>query len=751
MKNLHKKHHWLGRILASDPGKIRLLKAGRATISLIASVFSTLLILRTAGLALFTPAIVSGLVGMLGIMVVMDDTLSKKKLTTLLLGISAMIGITLGSVLAGNSFYIDVLLILSIFGSFYLTRFGVRYFSLFIIAFITVYFSSVLKLTADQLPWFFMGIWIGVVYAFLFNFLLFQATAKNLKRSLHSFHIQSNLTFNLLIKGLQENGLSDKERENLRKHVLKLREYAIIVSGYIKDEDVQVLWPGLKSAELRLYVFDTGMLIETLADSIQRLKNAEALEIDELRRLLVWVMEALRDAEVLANHYQNRNLEEAELAVQALRLLIIDLFNRKEKPEGWLFLIRRIESIANYVIEGAMTIQQSLHTKKNLVIENKLNLDSDEADEMNKLSDHVYEKIDEEIDHVEDIDSEDNDDDKKDQGLKPSTKKAYQALVAGVLSIIVGQLISPIQPYWVLLTAYIVLLGTESIGRIYTKGVRRSVGTVAGAVIGFVMAKILSGQSELEVIMIFVVVFLAFYFIETSYTLMSLFITMLIAFMYDLLLGGITFSLMSARVLDTIAGAAIAFGVSMVIFPKKTKTKVSETVNDYLEDLKPYVTEYVRSFREEVNVKELSESGINLDKKLKIIMDEAESLLHRPGSPSDTTITRWITVMSAINYYAKHLVASSYRKGFDYPEELIDSFKQIEEKLELNIELIISLLKGDENDGTVYGLEKEREQIERLAPTRKQSQQDLIHHLYYVWRINKTLVELGMELDAGKK
>jgi len=747
MKDLHRKHHWLGRILASDPGKIRLHKAGRATISLIASVFTTLFILRTAGLALFTPAIVSGVVGMLGIMVVMDDTFNKKKLTTLLLGISAMIGITLGSLFAGNSLYIDVLLVLSIFGSFYLTRFGVRYFSLFIIGFITVYFSSVLKLTADQLPWFFIGIWIGVVYAYLFNFLLFQATAKNLKRSIHSFHIQSNLTFNLLIKGIQENGLSEKERANLKKHVLKLREYAIIVSGYIKDEDVQELWPGLIPAELRLYVFDTGMLIETLADSIQRLKNAEALEIDELRRLLVWVMEALRDAEVLAYHYQNQNLQEAELAVQALRLLIIDLFNREEKPEGWLFLIRRIESIANHVIEGAMTIQQSLHGKKDLVSDRKVNKGSEEAEDEK----YIYKKMDEATDHVTQKESEESVDDKNDEGLKPSTKKAYQALIAGVLSIIVGQFISPAQPYWVLLTAYIVLLGTESVGRIYTKGVRRSVGTVAGAVIGFVIAKILSGQSELEVIMIFVVVFLAFYFIETSYTLMSVFITMLIAFMYDLLLGGITFTLMSARVLDTIAGAAIAFGVSMVIFPKKTKTKVSETVNEYLEDLKPYVTRYVRSFREEVIVKELSESGINLDKKLKTILDEAETLLHRPGSPSDTTITRWITVMSAINYYAKHLVASSYRKGFEYPEELIDSFKQIEEKLELNIELIISLLKGVENDGTVYGLEKEREQIERLAPTRKQSQQDLIHHLYYVWRINKSLVELGMELDAGKK
>ncbi|WP_423410566.1 FUSC family protein [Heyndrickxia sp. MSNUG] len=744
MKDLHRKHHWLGRILASDPGKIRLHKAARATISLIASVFTTLFILRTAGLALFTPAIVSGVVGMLGIMVVLDDTYTKKKLTTLLLGISAMIGITLGSFFAGNSIYIDVLLILSIFSSFYLTRFGVRYFSLFMIGFITVYFSSVLKLTADQIPWFFMGIWIGVGYAFLINFILFQATAKNLKRGILSFHIQSNLTFNILIKGIQENGLSEKERENLRKHVLKLREYAIVVSGYIKDEDIHELWPGLRSAELRLYVFDTGMLIETLADSIQRLKNAEALEIDELRRLLVWVMETLRDAEVLAHDYQNQNLQEAELAVQSLRLLIIDLFNSEEKPEGWLFLIRRIESIANHVIEGALTIQQSLLGKKDLEFENELSVGSVETEENN------YEKIDEAADHVAGKESDESVDN-KDQGLKPSTKKAYQALVASILSIIAGQFLSPGQPYWVLLTAYIVLLGTESIGRIYTKGVRRSLGTVAGAVIGFVMAKMLSGQSVLEVFMIFVVVFLAFYFIETSYTLMSVFITMMIAFMYDLLLGGITFTLMNARILDTVAGAAIAFAVSMVIFPKKTTTKVSETINDYFEDLNLYVAEYVRSFTEEVNVKELSERGINLDNKLKTIMDEAETLLHRPGSPSDTTITRWITVMSAINYYAKHLVASSYRKGFDYPEHLLAIFKQIEEKLEHNIELIISLLKGEEKDDPILGLENEREQIERLAPTRTQSQQDLIHHLYYVWRINKSLVELGMELNEGKK
>jgi uncharacterized membrane protein YgaE (UPF0421/DUF939 family) len=722
MRELHRKHDWLGRLLASDPGKIRFYKASRATVSLIASVFTTLLIMRAAGNPVITPAIVAGMTGLLGIMAIMDDTKEKMKVTTLLMAPSAMFGITIGS-LSGNAYYIDVMMIIIIFCSFYLTRFGVRYFSLSMIAFMTVYISSVLKLHSNQLPWFFAGITIGILYAYVVNFILFQGTAKNLKKSIRSFHFQSNLTFNLLLSAMKDPQVSMKRKKDLQKNVLKLKEYAVIVSGYIKAEDVKEMWPGLTTAQLRLYVFDTGMLAETLSDSIRSLKNADAQDLEEIRPLLIEVTQALREAEVLAPHNEEQNLEGAERAVQKLRLMILDLLNRDQEPKGWVFLIRRIESIANHVIEGATTIQQSLDNKKTVQAapaESEEELDEDAP--------------------------------KDEPGLKPSTKKAYQALAAGVLSIIIGQFISPTQPYWVLLTAFIVLLGTESIGRIYTKGFQRSLGTIIGAVIGFLMAKLLSGQPVIEVILLFAVIFLAFYLLTVSYTMMSLFITMLIAFMYDILLGGITFELIGSRVLDTIAGALIALVVSTIIFPKKTKQKVAESINEFLTELKPYVTEYVKSFREDVNVKELSEKGFTLDQKLQAIKDEAQTLMQRPGSPAHTDMTRWFTVLSAINYYAKHLVASSYRKGFDYPEELVEVFKKTEEKLGHNMDTLMDLLKRSElEEPVMYSLEIEQEQIERLAPSRKQSQRDLIHHLYYVWRINHSLLELGTELGAREK
>ncbi|WP_188454791.1 FUSC family protein [Virgibacillus oceani] len=721
MKYLHIKHHWFGRLLASDPGRVRFQKAGKATISLISSVFTTLFILNAAGISLLTAAIVSGMVGMMGIVIVLDDTKTKKQVTTLLLAVSAATGVTFGSILSGNAFYIDVLMVLIIFSSFYFSRFGVRYFSICMIGFITVYFSSVLKLPLNQLPWFYIGISIGAVYAFLYNFILFQDSAQVLKRSIRSFHIQSNLTFNILIRAIQDTKLDPERMKSLEKNILKLREYARIVSSDLKEQDVKEVWPGLKTSQLQLYVFDTGMFLETLTDSIYSLKKANALEIEKLRRLLVWVITALRDAEVLAPSYDNRNLQEAEKAVQALRFVLIDLLRREEQPSGWLFLIRRIESIGNHVIEGAMNIQQSLQDGK---------------------------VVEEDIEESEEDESKDEDSSRE---LKSSTKKAFQALAAGILSIIAGQIISPTQPYWVLLTAFIVLLGTESIGRTYKKGFERSFGTIIGAILGFVLAKLLSGHSTIEIILLFTVIFAAFYLVTVSYTLMSAFITMLIAFMYDILLGGISFTLIGARVIDTIAGAAIALGVSSVIFPKRTRDKVADAIDDFLTELKPYVTLYVKSFREKINVKELRDSAFEMDKNLQSIKDEAEPLLQRSEAVSQTDINRWITIFTAINYYARHLVASAYTKNFEYPVEIEEVFKQMEEKLDHNFNVLSKLVKGPKQSAVVYNLKVEREQIERLAPGRNQSHHDLIHHLYYVWRINQSIVALGIEFGAEEK
>ncbi|ASF40496.1 hypothetical protein CEH05_15590 [Halobacillus halophilus] len=722
MKQFIYRSYWLRRLLASDPGRKRLNQAGKATISLISSVFTTTLILNLLGFEPLLPSIISGIAGLMGIMVVMDDTKEKKQVTTLLLALSAGCGVTLGSLLAWNAILVSALMIAIIFSAFYFSRYGSRYFSLGMIGFFTVYFSSFLKLSPAQFPLFYLAIAIGIIYAFLYNFVIFKDSVQLLKRSMRSFHRQANLTFQLLIEIIKDPETSESRVRKLEYNVRKLREYANNVSTDLSAQDIKGIWPGLTAKQLKLYVFDTAMFVMTLADSLQKLKKDDALEMAELRKLLVQVISTLQAAEVLDQDYKEKNLAEAEYVIRSLQDFINDLFNKQpSQPEGWLYLLRRIEAIAAHVTEGALLIQYSLQA-----------IDIPDAD-------------------LEDEAEEDEEDEKEDKGLKPTTKKAIQSLIAGTIAIIVGYLISPIQPYWVLLTTFIVQLGTETVGRTYLKGLERSVGTLIGAVIGFILASLVSGHSTLEVILLFAVIFLAFYLLTVSYTIMSLFITMLIAFMYDLILGGISIELLGARVIDTIAGGAIALGVSAFIYPTKTMDKVSEAFTDYLNELESYVNQYIQSLKRPTGVKDLAGLAFELDGKIQTIEDESKPVLQGPGARKYSGLPRWITIFTAINYYAKHLVASSYQKNFYYPKEVSSVFLSVEEKFTHNIQVLTKMIETDEWAGTMYDLQEEREKIERFAPDYQENQGDLVHHLYYIWKINQSLLMMGEHMGVDKR
>ncbi|MGF2616103.1 FUSC family protein [Rossellomorea vietnamensis] len=729
MKRIHNQPIWIGRFLASDPGRKRFQSAGKTTISIITSVFIMMLLLTLFNYGTVTPAIVAGMVGLLSIMLVMDDTLAKKKVTTFLIGLSAALGITLGSLSAAHPFFLNVLMVLIIFSAFYFSKYQIRYFSMGMTGFMTTYFSSILRLDAAHLSWFYIGVVCGVLFSFLYNFVIFKGSAHELRRGMRSFHIQTNLVLTLLIQMIEEPDNKDKDKKLLDKNVQRLNEYSRMVAADINDEDLMKLWPGITASQLRLYIFDAEMLVQTLKSSVEKLRNLDAFEQNHIKELVVWIIRSLRDTKVLSQSYSSHALQDAESAVQELRLLLAEVLNSEEEPPKWVYPLRRIESIANHVVDAAVTIQESL-TSDELIHDNK-------------------EKNDEPLE--EDIDNKDKKDEET-KTLKPSTRKAIQSVVAGILAIITGHIISPVQPYWVLLTTFIIQIGTESVGRTYVKGFQRSFGTVLGAIAGFIAAKLVTGNVILEVFLLFLVIFLTFYVFTVSYTWMSFFITMLIAFMYDLLLGGISVELISARVIDTIAGALIALLVSAYILPKKTTDKVTESFDDFLEELKEYTSDYLQSFLTK-EPKELTDQAFDIDQKLQVIKDEAQSLLQRPDSMRKSGISRWMLVVTAINYYAKHLLASSHRKPTTgaLPAELQDVIKKTEGKLRKNIDLLQDLIKEKENDSLFWSLDEERDLIETLSPSRQRGKIDLIHHMYYIWRINQSIAALGKELGAGER
>ncbi|MBN9652786.1 FUSC family protein [Halobacillus sp. GSS1] len=711
MYEIGKKSYWLKRMLASDPGHKRLQQAGKATLSVISAVFTTLLILNILGKDPLLPAIISGVCGLLGIMAVMDDTKKEKQGTTILLPLSAICGVTLGSLLSFSAVLVSALMILIIFCSFYFSKFGSRYFSLGMIGFITVYFSSFLKLPPEEFPWFYGAICIGICYAFLYNFIIFRDTAQQLRRSVQSFHRQANLTFELLTEVIDDPDTNQIRSKKLTENVKKLRDYANHVSTDLNAQNIREVWPGVRTEQLRLYVFDTAMFVMTLSDSLEKLKESGALQSEELRFTLLRLIRTLQKAEVLKLEQKESHLAEAERVVSALRNTIDQKFGEREtRPEGWLYLLRRIEAIATHVTEGALAIKYS-----------------GKDDSGAELSEDK--KLPEEEEQT--------------KGMEPSTKKAIQSVIAGSIAVVVGHLISPIQPYWVLLTTFIVQLGTPTVGRTYLKGLERSIGTIVGAIIGFILAKTVSGQSELEVALIFAVIFFAFYTLPVSYTVMSMFITMLIAFMYDLMLGGISYGLLLARVVDTIAGAGIALAAAAFIFPTRTLEKMKEQLVEYLEDLEGYILSYMDNFRRSESMKGLADLAFQMDVKIQLLEEEAKPALQRPGANKYSGIPRLLMSFTAINYYAKQLLASTYQKDFHHSEEIIEALHRTEKVYKHNIRTIMAVMNGEVMSGQLFKLQHEREMIERFAPGHKEGEGDIVHHLFYIWKINQALLVVG--------
>ncbi|MCA0969231.1 FUSC family protein [Halobacillus litoralis] len=706
-----KQPYVIRRLLASDPGRKRLLQSGKATLSLITSVFLSQLILNALDQPALLPSIISGMAGMMGIMIVMDDTKEKKKVTTGLLGVSAVGGVTAGSLLASQAVLVSILMVLVIFSSFYFSRFGSRYFSLGMIGFFTVYFSSFLKLSPEQFPWFYVTIFIGIGCAYLYNFILFRDSAQTLKRSMNSFHKQANLTFQLLIEIIEDAEYKASRHRTLLYNVKKLREYANHVSTDLNANDIREIWPGLSPRQLKLYVFDTSMLVATLSDNLTRLKDVNAFEMKEIQSILVKLITILQQAEVLHSNYEKEDLAKAEQVISVLKKRTDDYFAHQRTPEGWHYLIRRIEAMADHVTEGALVIQSSLY---------KESTSTPEPEEKEEEEETAEEQ----------------------EGMKPTTKKAIQSIIAGSIAIVVGYLISPIQPYWVVLTTFIVQLGTESVGKTYLKGLERSIGTVIGAVIGFGLAQLFSGQPAMEVILIFTFIFLAFYLFTVSYTIMSLFITLLIAFMYDLMLGGISYQLLGARVIDTIAGAAIALLVSAYIFPTRTMDKVSEALLDYLDELDEYVKAYLSSFQQKEEVKNLAEYGFTLDEKLQTIEAAAKPILQGPGGKKYSGLPERVTIFTAVNYYAKHLVASSYQKHVIDSGEIQELIEDVQQTFSYNIKALKEQIEQGTTEKGLQDMKELRIRIERIAAHPVEGQADLIHHLYYLWKMNESFLLL---------
>jgi uncharacterized membrane protein YccC len=504
----------------------------------------------------------------------------------------------------------------------------------------------------------------------------------------------------------------------------------------LDSTDPGKVWPGIQTNELRLYVFDTTMLIETLSPAVKKLKDLHALEKSEVHYGLLQIVQSLRNAEVLRKEYDSSFLEKVQQAIDKFRRELDLLKAYDHDFKEWLYLLRRIESIANHVVDEAKTIQQK-------------RLEHLMSDRKQEKSPKKREQTGE-----EDNRSEDAKEKHERHGLLPSTQKGLQAVLASVVAIVIGHFLSPAYPYWAVLAGILVIFGTESAGRTVLKASQRFSGTFFGAIVGFVIGHLVAGHAYFAMLLLAGCIFMAYYLMSLSYAIFIFWITMLLAMTFDLLRGGVTEQVLLSRVLDTLIGAGLGATSAAFLFPYKTTYKIGNSMIEFLSDLKEYVDAFLNKSVGAQAIDALAGKALNLDKKLQQIKSDASIIERWPGNLARSGIENKLTVLTAINFYAKHLVASTNREE---GQKIDDKVKQILEQVETyfnkNVDTLCQLLSEQHSkaDLNVWELTNERELIERGSDEQDVEgliQAQLIHDLDYVWRINQAITELSIDLGA---
>ena len=170
----------------------------------------------------------------------------------------------------------------------------------------------------------------------------------------------------------------------------------------------------------------------------------------------------------------------------------------------------------------------------------------------------------------------------------PQLHVAVQVTLACSIAMAIGLATSPSRWYWAVITAFIVFNNTKSRADTAVRALQRSLGTLAGLIGGTILATLLHGQLVAAAVLMPVCFFLAFYYLQVSYSVMIFFITLALALLYGLT-GSFSPELLLLRLEETVIGAAAGTLVAFFVFPVRTETGITAALDKYFDALRNLV------------------------------------------------------------------------------------------------------------------------------------------------------------------
>ncbi|RSN19589.1 FUSC family protein [Streptomyces sp. WAC 05977] len=592
------------RLVASDPGLVRLRLGFSAVLSIIVAVLAILPFHQP-----LTVILVAAIAAMTSAFTVNDETPGKQAVTLVLglvLGAASLTAASVGSAVPPLD---SVVFVLLIFVAVYAQRFGSRGIALGSLSFFLFFFAMFLQTHLKQVPVLLLALTIGIAANAVVRFVLLRRhTDAEFLRIRRAFRARLAAVVRAAEDHLAVGG-SERTRKRLRRTNARMHESVLL----IEDTAPEVI--GADSVNrLRRRAIEVELAVQWLTITVQR-TCAEDLDED------------VRD-DLIARMRRFRSLIERD---------------PRELP-----LISETEEFSKMLVEGSRIDEHAAPGDGVRRALAELALADVRAQ---RVAEHdVSDAVD---------DPEDPDEEKSSAfAYDNQTRSAIQAVVGGGLAVLGGELVSSQRWYWAVLTVFVVFIGSSTAGATFVKGVRRLGGTLIGIVGGLVLTLLVSGSVPATLALILVCVFGMVYMARVSQVIMAFFITSMLGLLYSLL-GTFSIEVLWIRVAETAVGAAAGVLAAVVIVPVRTRAVMLDDVSALLEELDEFVEKAAGLLSGAENVSVIEKSR-DLDRAVDKVRTTIEPLTH-PVNLSSRRDYGWhvLTTVETIAFRARHVAARS--------------------------------------------------------------------------------------------
>jgi uncharacterized membrane protein YccC len=506
--------------------------------------------------------------------------------------------------------------------------------------------------------------------------------------------------------------LDERRYRRLRIRTRRLNETALLVQAQIEDRvNPGAVWPGVSGDHLALWLFDAELTVERVATAGARAAEADlpAETRAELAYAVAQLSRAIRlphpgglsHAAALAQQLIDHASDPADLPVRRLALAIIDTAKATADVRA---LVQRAENTA---AEDSTPVPKPASPEPQIQ-----------------------------------------------PGLLGSTRQAIQVAVAAALAIVIGEEVSPSHWYWAVVAAFVIFAGTNSWAETLNKGWQRLLGTFLGVPCGVLVATLVSGNKVASLIMIFVCLFCTFYFMKVTYSLMTFWVSTMLALLYGLL-GEFTVSLLLLRIEETVVGAVIGMAAAILVLPIDTRAKIRDAAHTFFLTLSDVIAASVVSLLG-AEVASLTETARQLDRDLAQFR-----LMARPMSGGIANIAgrrsmrHGMRMLTACDRYARILARSSEQHNAALAEgspELAEAVKSTATQIRRNIDVVITSLEFDQ-PATVFPSTDFIDAAETLARQDADHPQSpdcrrLLAALHALRQIDRVVINAATDLGA---